>query len=164
MELQHLLQNFISQARDSDEITVCNSANLRHELANFLQLQLEKECYGVQVGRKAEAVVLNAKEHSFLKVEIDVYVFQISGAGQHAVQVFGEKDGNSMTSEIKRQLDFLQALKQHGFTQSFLLLAQETPIDVTELKLLLPDKLVWQELQPMFQDVNGPWKYVVLPV
>lgn len=166
MELQHLLQNFISQARDSDEIRVYNSASLRHELANFLQLQLEKESYGVQVGRKAEAVVLDAKEHDFLKAEIDVYVFQISGAGQYAVQVqvIDENDESSTADEIKRQLNFLQALKQHGFTQPHLLLAQKAPVDETGLQLLLTDNLHWQELQSTSQDVNGPWKCAVLAV
>lgn len=166
MQLQHLLQNFISQARGSDQIRVYNSASIRHELANFLQLQLDQKDYGVQVGRGADAVVLGAKEHDFLETEIDVYAFQISGAGQHAVQVhvIDRQDGSSPTNDVKRQLQFLQALKQHGFTQSYLLLAQKTPSTEIELTLLFPDKLVWQELQPTSQNINVPWKCAVLPI
>ena len=91
-------------------------------------------------------------------------MYQITGKEQYGVQVAvcdGQGKGEAAPG-LRAHLQFLESLKKHGFKEAHLLLACKAPIDDTQAKFPLPYQAVWQELQPVTQDRNGPWGCAVL--
>lgn len=166
MELQSLLQRFISFARESEQITVYNHAGLLHDLATFLQQNLVEDRYDVQLERRVEHVVMDAKNEGFAKEAIDLYIYQTIGKEQCAIQVIvhDEQGRNEAVSEIENNLLFLRSLKKHGFKEAYLLLTHKAHTDEADLELPQCFLMEWQELQPTSQDRNGPWLSTVFSV
>ena len=166
MELQSFIQKFISYARESEQITIYNKAVLLHEFASFLEQHLQEGNYDVQISRQAEQVVMGAKGKDFAKEVIDLYVYQITGKEQYAIQLYvmdGEEKSPA-ASAPNDALYFLKSLKQHGFRQAHLLLIRNLKVDEPEIVLPPLYYVEWQELQPLSQDSNGPWMCAVLTV
>ncbi|WP_192825181.1 hypothetical protein [Rufibacter sp. LB8] len=160
MQLRHYLQKFIHYAREAKQVTIYNKAGLVHDLANFLQENLPKENFGVQLHRKAKEVVVNTNGEGLAKEAIDLYVFHIAGKEQHALQVivYGGQSSENMTSEIQHQLRLMKSLKEEGFLETHLFLAcQQHTQEEEEEHPSFPLQMEWQELQPVTQDRNGSW-------
>ncbi|WP_187264674.1 hypothetical protein [Pontibacter beigongshangensis] len=166
MELQSFIQKFISYARESEQITIYNKASLLHELALFLEQHLQMGDYDVQISRQAEQVVMGAKGEDFTKEVIDLYVYQITGKEQYAIQLYvmdGEENSPAVAAP-KDELYFLKSLKHHGFRQAHLLLIRSEKVDEAEIVLPKTYSVEWQELQRLSQGGNGLWVCAVLTV
>ncbi|WP_114780606.1 hypothetical protein [Botryobacter ruber] len=163
MKLQHLLQEFFAFAREAENITIYNKTGLLHNLANFLQQHLKEKDYGLQISRNAGEVVVEAMKDDLNREAIDLYVYQVAGKEQYAVQVsVYNKTVSEEAGDLEAQLQFLQSLKAHGFKDTFLLLVRNEHAGKAAIKL--PEQAHWQELQPASQDNNGPWFCALISV
>lgn len=174
MQLKQLIQDFIAVARSSNAIGLYNKAGLRHDLANFIRKRLPAEQCGVQVEREVEAVVMDVKETRFSKERMDIYLFEVAGKEQFAIQiqVLSEANGGGMIQEAVENLKFLEQLTAHGFRTTCFLVACKvsavlegtTPPQAPEVQRIGAYAIQWQELQPASQDSNGAWKCFVVMI
>ena len=166
MRLQHLLQKFFAFAKETENLTIYNKTGLLHDLANFLQQHLKEKDYGLQISRNAGDVVVGAKKDNFGKEAIDLYVYQVAGKEQYAVQVsvYNKTISEEEAGDLEEQLEFLLSLKEHGFQDAFLLLVRNEHTDKAAIKLSEHAQVHWQELQPASQDNNGPWVCALISV
>jgi hypothetical protein len=174
MRLEQLIQDFIAVARSSYEIGLYNKAGLRHDLANYIRGRLPAEQYGVQLEREVEAVVMDGQESPFNQERMDIYLFELAGKEQFAIQiqVVAETGSGGMVQKAAENIQFMERLIQHGFRTACLLVARKVPAvpdganppREPEVQRVEAYAIQWQELQPASQDSNGAWKCFVVTV
>ncbi|MCJ8166022.1 hypothetical protein MKJ04_14340 [Pontibacter sp. E15-1] len=165
MLLEPLIKDFVSEFRTLLHVELYNTAGLRHELVSYLDGALSLENYGVQVERKATAVVLEPYEAVSQEAILDIYIFERAGKGQFCIQVMAVSSPDQGSwAEASKNIRFLEELSAHGFRETGFFFAYQQPGQHLEIELIFQRSepsysMVWQELTPASHDSKGPWMY-----
>lgn len=165
MLLEPLIKDFVSEFKTLLHVELYNTAGLRHELVSYVEKALSPEEYGIQVERKATAVVLEPNEAFSQEAILDIYIFERTGKDQFCIQVMAVSSPDQGSwAEAFKNIRFLEELSAHGFREAGLFFAYQQPSQHLETELMFQRSepgysIVWEELAPTSHDSKGPWMY-----